>query len=296
MTNRTYIQNNFTERSISFLSVIFKSIGQIMLQENTVTGFLFLIGIFYGSITMGAVTLLATVSGIVTALLFKYDKNDINKGLYGFNAALVGVAGAVFLKPIFLSFLIIIIGSMLATMFQHFFMKLKIPVFTLPFVLVIWGMLLIYNTYFPEVVISPVATNLTTDYFSFVFKGFGQIIFQDSLVSGLLFFIAVFLSSPISALYGLAGCIISAVVAFLLSASVNDISVGLFSYNAVLCAIVFAGTKIIDGVWVLFSVAITLAISFTLLHFGIAQLTFPFIFASFAIVIIKNKFNLTTTK
>lgn len=74
-----------------------------MLQENTVTGFLFLIGIFYGSITMGAVTLLSTVSGIVTALLFKYDKNDIDKGLYGFNAALVGVAGAVFLKPIFLS-------------------------------------------------------------------------------------------------------------------------------------------------------------------------------------------------
>ncbi|MCZ2281922.1 MAG: urea transporter, partial [Bacteroidales bacterium] len=256
----------------------------------------FLIGIFYGSITMGAVTLLSTVSGIVTALLFKYDKNDIDKGLYGFNAALVGVAGAVFLKPIFLSFLIIIIGSMLATVFQHFFMKLKIPVFTLPFVLVIWGMLLIYNTYFPEVVISPVAANLTNDYFSFAFKGFGQVIFQNSLVSGLLFFIAVFISSPISALYGIAGAVFSAIIAFKFSSSVNDISVGLFSYNAVLCAIVFAGTKIIDGVWLLLAVAITLFTSFTLLHFGIEQLTFPFIFASFVIIMIKNKFNSTTTK
>ena len=40
-------------KAASVLSIILKGLGQIMLQENSVTGLLFLIGIFYGSIAMG---------------------------------------------------------------------------------------------------------------------------------------------------------------------------------------------------------------------------------------------------
>ena len=280
MLRKFEIRNGVVEKLIYSMLIVLKGLGQIMLQENAVTGLLFLIGIFYGSFIMGAAALLAVVCGTTTALLLKYEKSEIDKGFYGFSAALVGVAAILFLKPVLISWIIIIIGSTLAAVLQHLFIKRKIPVFTLPFVLVIWLILFFANNFFTSILPEPSVGASITDNFTFAIKGFGQVIFQDSLVSGLLFFIAVFISSPISALYGLAGAILSAVVAFKLSAPASDISLGLFSYNAVLCAIVFAGNQIKDGFWVLIAVLLSLSISFLMLKFNITQLTFPFVLAS----------------
>ncbi|MFA5619378.1 MAG: urea transporter [Weeksellaceae bacterium] len=282
---------NIIKKTASFTAVILKGFGQIMLQENQISGFLFLLGIFYGSFTMGLAALLATICGTATAYVLKYDKSEIDKGLYGFSAALVGVAIILFLKPVILSWLLIILGSSLATIIQHFFIKRKIPVFTLPFVLVTWAMLYFVHTYFTEIIhVSSIINVATFDYFTIGFRGFGQVIFQDNLVSGLLFFIAVFISSPISALYGFAGAILSAIIAFKLSAPIHDISIGLFSFNAVLCAIVFAGNQIKDGIWVLLSVLLSLFVSIFMVKFNFIQLTFPFVLASCVVLFFKKLF------
>lgn len=297
MTTKNNTKNNFTEKTASLASIILKGLGQIMVQENAVTGFLFLIGIFYGSFIMGASALLATVCGTATALLLKYDKSEIEKGLYGFSAALVGVAVMLFLKPVILSWIFIIIGSSLAAIIQHFFIKRKIQVFTLPFVLVTWVIILFTSIYFTDMMSnSPSAIVSTIDYFTFGFNGYGQVIFQDNFVSGLLFFIAVFISSPISALYGLAGGILSAIIAFNFSVPINDISIGLFSFNAVLCAIVFADNKIKDGIWVLLSVLLSLFVSLLLAEFNVPQLTFPFVVASMITLFLKSKTNFVIKK
>lgn len=288
--NGTNNENSFTEKVVSVTSIILKGVGQIMLQENSITGLLFLIGIFYGSFLMGVAALLATVCGTTTALLLKYDKSEIDKGLYGFSAALVGVALMLFLQPVVLSWVFIIIGSSLATIIQHFFIKRRIPAFTLPFVLVTWIVLLISRIYFSDIMSAPSSLIASTiDYFTFGFKGYGQVIFQDNLLTGLLFFIAVFISSPISALYGLAGGILSAIIASKLSVPINDISIGLFSYNAVLCAIVFAGTQVKDGVWVLLSVLLSLLVSLFMAEFNVIPLTFPFVLASCITLFLKNR-------
>jgi len=65
-----------------------------------------------------------------------------------------------------------------------------------------------------------------------------------------------------------------------MSAPASDVALGLFSYNAVLCAIVFAGTKLKDGIWVLVSVTLFVVISLTMLRHQLAQLTFPFVAAT----------------
>ena len=174
MTPNNDIKNRLTGETVSFASIILKGLGQIMLQENAVTGLLFLIGIFYGSFTMGAAALLAVVCGTTTALLLKYEKSEIDKGLYGFSAALVGVAAILFLKPVLISWIIIIIGSALATVLQHLFIKRKIPVFTLPFVLVVWIILFFANNYFTGIISElPVATVSTNNNFTFFFKCYG---------------------------------------------------------------------------------------------------------------------------
>lgn len=292
MTPNIFIKNKFSKKTISLANIILKGLGQIMLQENSVTGFLFLVGIFYGALTMGIAALLATICGTATAFLLKYDKAEINKGLYGFSAALVGVAIMLFLKPVFISWIILVIGSALATVIQHFFMKRKIPVFTLPFVLITWLILFFTNHYCTGLLSEvSITTALSINYFTVGFNGYGQVIFQDNLISGVLFFIAVFISSSISALYGFIGAVLSAIIAFSISAPVADISIGLFSFNAVLCAIVFAGNQIKDSIWAFISIQLSLVISLLMFKFNFTQLTFPFVLASCITLFVKNKYD-----
>ncbi|MCD0457684.1 urea transporter [Chryseobacterium sp. LC2016-27] len=292
MTPNIFIKNKFSRKTISLANIILKGLGQIMLQENPVTGSLFLVGIFYGSLTMGVAALLATISGTVTAFLLKYDKAEINKGLYGFSAALVGVAIMLFLRPVFISWIILIIGSALATVIQHFFMKRKIPVFTLPFVLITWLILFFTNPYCTGLLSeTSITTASSINYLTVGFNGFGQVIFQDNLISGVLFFIAVFISSPISALYGFIGAVLSAFIAFSISTPIADISIGLFSFNAVLCAIVFAGNQIKDSIWAFIAILLSLVISLLMLKFNFTQLTFPFVLASCITLFLKKKYD-----
>jgi urea transporter len=288
----TTLNNNNTllAKSTSFITVILKGLGQIMLQENSITGLLFLIGIFYGSLAMGFAALLATICGTAIAYLLKYDKTEINQGLYGFSAALVGVAVMLFLKPVLWAWVIVVIGAVLAAMLQHFFIKRKFPAFTFPFVLVTWLILLVCNSFFTDLLATPaLAVEHISDSLSDGFKSFGQVIFQSSLLSGLLFFLAVFISSPISALYGLAAAIISAIMAYYFSIPINEINLGLYGFNAVLCAIIFAGTKVKDGVWVLISLVLSLTISLLMLKIGITKLTFPFVLATWITLFLKSR-------
>ncbi len=295
MSSKLNSKNSLLSKSTAVISVILKGLGQIMLQENSITGLLFLVGIFYGSLTMGFAALLATVGGTATAYLLKYDKTEINKGLYGFSAALVGVAVMLFLKPTLWAWAIVVVGSALAAMLQHFFIKRKIPAFTFPFVLVTWIILFICNNFFSDLLATsaPTVAHLS-DSLSDGFKSFGQVIFQNKLVSGLLFFVAVFISSPIAALYGLAGAIVSAIIAFEFSAPIDDINLGLYGFNAVLCAIVFAGDQVRDGIWVLLSVVLSLGVSLLMIKFGFVQLTFPFVSATCITLFLKSRLQKTS--
>lgn len=290
MATKNINKENFAENFSSFPTIILKGLGQIMIQENSVTGLFFLIGIFYGSITMGVAALVATICGTATAIILKYDTAEINKGYYGFSAALVGVSLLLFLKPVLLTWIFVIIGSSLASIIQQFFIKRKIPVFTLPFVLVTWTILLFTRMFFTDALsIMSSGTSVTIDYFLLGFKSFGQVIFQDNFISGLLFFIAVFINSPISTLYGFAGAILSAFIAFKFSLPINEIGNGLFSYNAVLCAIVFGNKKPKESIWVLLSVLLSLFVSILMTTLNIAPLTFPFVLASCFILFLKVK-------
>jgi len=277
-------------KTVSFISTILKGLGQIMLQENRITGLLFLIGIFYGSYTMGLAAILATICGTATAYLFKYDKTEIEQGLYGFSAALVGVAVMLFLKPVLWAWLFVFLGSVAAAMLQHFAIKRNFPAYTFPFVLVTWLILLVCHYFWNDLfAVSTPAVAQISDSLTEGFKSFGQVIFQDKFLSGLLFFIAVFISSPIAALYGLAAAIVSAILAFHLSVPMTDINLGLYGFNAVLCAIVFAGPKVKDGFWVLISILFALAITLLMLKTGIPKLTFPFVLATWINLLLKNK-------
>lgn len=268
---------------------VLKGIGQIMLQENSLTGLLFTIGIFWGSVNMGIAILLATTIGTLTAKLLRFDASETNSGLYGFSAGLVGVAFILFLKAQLIVWLAIGIGSILAAVMQHYSIKRNIPAFTLPFVLVTWLALFIFSYFFPFLMpeAEPAIVN-QVPFLAFPIRGYGQVIFQDGIVAGLLFFLGVLVASPTAAIYGLLGGAISGYAAYLIGLPMDSVAFGLFSFNAVLVSIVFAGKKAIDALWASIVVALSLLVSIGVISMGIPQLTFPFVLSALLMTYFKR--------
>ncbi|HPK05917.1 MAG TPA: urea transporter, partial [Bacteroidales bacterium] len=162
-------------------------------------------------------------------------------------------------------------------------------VFTFPFVLVTWVAIVSIKSISPELLVkSSSSVTIANDYFTYAIKGFGQVIFQNKVVSGILFFIAVLIHSPIAALYGLAAAMFSGIISLNFDIPVENISNGLLSFNAVLTAIAFAGNKLKDAVWISIAVLLSLFISLYMMQNGYIQLTFPFVAASVITLAIKR--------
>ncbi|WP_316819024.1 urea transporter [Pedobacter nyackensis] len=273
----------------AFVHTLLKGVGQIMLQENSFTGLLFLIGIFYGSVPMGIGAILSVCCGTMTAKILKYNHDEIKQGLYGFSAALVGVALPFYFEPVIATWVAVVIGSALATIIQHFFIVKKIPVYTLPFILVTWLVLYIFHQVYPVPVSTLLTSHTSIGYnFAAAARGFGQVIFQGALFSGIVFFIGVFVNTPIAALYALAASVLGALLATCFSIPTDTIEMGLFGYNAVLCAIVFAGTDKMDGIWVFLATTFAVAIALFMSTYSLTQLTFPFVAATWITLTIKH--------
>jgi urea transporter len=290
--------NQTITNKFSIAAEVLKGIGQIMLQENIYTGMLFTLGIFMGSVYMGIAVLSATLIGTLTAKFLKFDKDKITMGLYGFSPALVGASLAFSFKSETIIWAAIIIGASATAIIQHFFIKKNINVFTLPFILVSWILVFLVH-HFTSIPPSEAYTNIPTvadiDTFISETNAFGEVIFQNSALSGIIFFIAVYINSPIAALYGFLGATVSSALSLYFHEPIHDVHMGLFSFNAVLCAIVFAGNKKTDGLWVLVSVMACAFINITLMDYNIKIIqtagglfTFPFVLSSYVILLFKN--------
>jgi urea transporter len=277
-------------KAFTFLRIVTRGIGQIMLQENSWTGVLFLLGIFIGSPVMAFAAFLGSGIGTMSAKLFGYNEQEIQQGLYGFSAALVGVALTFYFQPAWITWLAIVLGSVAAAMLQQVFIKKKLPLFTFPFVFVGWCFMYLFrNIYLLEMPTTASDSTALSDNFAFVFRSYGQVIFQENWLSGLLFFIGVFISSPLASLYGLAAALFAALLAQVFQMPANSIQMGLCGYNAVLCAIVFAGNKARDGFWASLAVMLSVLVLILMGRWRMTPLTFPFVASAALITIIKNK-------
>jgi urea transporter len=289
--------NKFFEK-YPFIDNVLKGIGQIMLQENRWTGMLFLIGIFMGSWQGSVAVLLSTAVGTFTAMKLRYAQSEINAGLYGFSAALVGVALSFVFQTTLLIWFLIAVGGALAAIIQHFFIQKKIPVFTFPFIIVTWVCIFLLH-HFTQIPPSEMMTTKieSVDYDDFLTctNGFGEVIFQGGILSGIIFFVAVFISSPVAALYGLAGSVIGAYISHINGEPIDAIHMGLFGFNAVLSAIAFSGFKKVDGLWVLIAVCLTVIIDDLLIDYNVLNevggvLTFPFVVGTCITLLIQKIF------
>lgn len=133
------------------LFIISRGIGQVMFQNNALSGALMLVGILCGSWQMALLAVAGNLVGNLTACLCKYSREDIRNGLYGFNGTLVGIAIGVFMPINLLSIALLIAGSALSTWIARLFGYWgKLPGYTAPFILSVWILLAGVHTGIPR--------------------------------------------------------------------------------------------------------------------------------------------------
>lgn len=135
-----------------FSDSVLRGIGQVMLQNSSIAGLIFLSGIFYNSILLGLAALLGTTLSTATAMVLSANRNRVKDGLFGFNGTLVGIALLYFLEPSLLTWGYVVLGAACSTLFMaallHLLGTWKIPALTAPFLFITHFFLLASSIFF----------------------------------------------------------------------------------------------------------------------------------------------------
>ncbi|KYR02377.1 urea transport protein [Tieghemostelium lacteum] len=265
--------------------------GQIFLMENSLTGLLFLIACCFDSYRMAAVSLFCTAIATLSAYLFRFDSQNIVKGLYGFNAALIGQAMIFYFEVNGLVMVGAIIGSILSACMMEFFIRKKLPPFTFPFISITWILLALLKI---GSVTTDRAPGPITDWHQIGFSdfaipahAFGQVIFQGHILAGILTVLGIYLESPNSAFYGIIATMVSVAIAYSEGQPETAIRGGLSSFNAVLSGIACAGDRVIDGFYMVIATIVSTYFFIFLLGYKFTTLTFPFVVSLWLVVSLK---------
>ncbi len=291
-----------TQQLREFIDAVFRGIGQVMFQNNALTGLLFLAGIFYNSLLFGAAMLLGTIASTLTAIALRVNREHIQAGLFGFNGALVAIGLLYFLEPSVLTAGYVLFAAACSTIVMAAMMNLlspwKAPALTAPFVLTTLVFILAYARFgrlsstgqlptagLPRVAGSVEGIVTQTTILEGIFNGIAQVFFQANPITGAIFLIALLVSSRQAALAALAGSFVGLLTAWGLGAAEPAIRSGAFGFNSVLTAVALATvfltlTRTSAAYTLLASIATAVmfaAISAALEPLGMPAMTAPFI-------------------
>lgn len=276
------------------LLVVGRGIGQVMFQGNALSGLLMLIGIACSSWTLALLALAGNIASTLAAYLLGYSREDIRKGLYGFNGTLVGIAIGVFMRINIWSISLLLMGSALSSgIAQQFNRQNKLPGYTAPFILSVWILLILCRYLFPSLMLPTVATppGHVPDLLHAFTANIGQVMFQGNMLTGLFFLLAILVNSRLNAAYTIWGASLPLGMILLPATSIADFNMGLLGYNGVLCAIA-AGNHLSIRSLIRATLAILLSIGLQIggMQLGITTLTAPFVLSVWITnLIIKDK-------
>src|SRR5688572_5208213 len=131
--------------AVGVVDTLLRGTGQVMFQNNPLTGLLFLVGIFVNSAKFGGAGLLGLAASTLAAYLLGADRMLIRNGLFGFNGILVGIGLAFFLEFEPLLVVYIVLGAAVSAIVMMALANLlspwDMPALTAPFVLSAWLLL-----------------------------------------------------------------------------------------------------------------------------------------------------------
>ncbi|OOF58884.1 urea transporter [Rodentibacter myodis] len=282
---------------MQFIKTVLVGIGQIFLQENGLSGLIICIAMFFSHWTLGIGCLLGAGIGTLIAMILRYPQNEIKQGLYGFNASLAFMCTMFTFglkETSLLIFCLGVVSAVVATIIMREFSKRNWVAYTFPFVITCWifcwGVAQIGVFGLSQTTPNLVDHTATLDSINQPFYAWAEVNFGASLITGLLLFIAIAISSPIAALWGMTATIISPfIAACLFKIEPNQLANGIYSFSAILVACAFAGHRLRDFVYVICGIILAILIQFVIAQTGLAPYTIGFIISAWLVLGIKNK-------
>lgn len=279
----------------NILLAIGRGIGQVMFQENALSGLIMLVGLLCGSWQAAILALCGNIVGTLTAYLAGFDRVDIQRGLYGFNGTLVGIAVGVFMKIEPWTLLLLILGAALSSLLYHRWpLRSVISPFTAPFILVTWGLIALVCWQNPEMLITSNAfTHSVIDVRGAFCRNLGQVMFQGGTSwSGALFLFGIMINSVKSTFAAVLGASVPLLFFFLGLKGEGDFAAynaGLLGYNAVLCALAFDIERRENVLWAVLSVLLSVLLQVVGIQCDMITLTAPFVVSVWVAKMLQRK-------
>ncbi len=309
-----------SSRPLRFVDVNLRGIGQVMFQDNPLSGLLFFVAIGWGSYAAGVGQvaiggLIAVLAATSTAYWLRVDEDALHAGLYGFNGYLVGLSLATFMAPSTTMWVYVVFGGAISVVvtlaISNVFKTWNVPALTAPFVLTAWLLLLATNAFSKleggalppvgEIVpIDPAVANPLQlgDFVSGVFTSITQVFLKGHGPAALLLLAGLAVNSPACAAFAAVGAVAAVVTAHMLGAESDLVTAGLIGFNPVLTAIalgaVFNRPNARVFVYALVGAVLSAIVQGSMMTlmtpFGIPTLTAAFILVTWLFLLPAQKF------
>lgn len=270
---------------------VLNGFSQIFLQAHPGCGLLILLAIALHAPDLMIGAVVGALVGTVSAVALGYRKADIDIGLYGYNAVLLGLLFVLLLGLSAFSLGLIAACSMVANLLQVRLMAAMrernwLPGFTLPFILFGWLVLALVGALglvTPARLDAPLRLDGSGLLFA-VASGIGQVIFLGQPLAGLLLLVAVWLADRRAAAWMLCGSVAGLAMGLAIGAPEQQLLAGLAGYNPALAAL---AVSLVHRSWLAPLLAIIAAVLLRtgFDRLGLPPLTMPFILACWLVAL-----------
>ena len=303
----------------SFSRALLKGYAQVFFMDKALTGLLFVAAIALACLRHGQWaplwgSLLGGLASTLAARLNNPQTQALDRGMYGFNGSLLGLALASRLHDGPLLWTLILLGGVLCTLVMDALTQVlsktwDVAVSTAPFVLISWVVLLGASVFAglpfqapagaPATSIETAArmADLTpTTTVLVALRQIAQVFLLDHAGSGALSVLGLAWASWRAALAVVLGSLLALWFATVLGADRQAVQSGLYGFSAVLSAlavgVVFIQPSLtsagVAALAVLFTVLIQGAMNKALLVWGIPSLTAPYLIAMWLMTLPKH--------
>ena len=293
-----------------FIDAVLRGLGQVVFQNNSLTGLLVLLAISVNSFVYAGAALFGAVVSTYTATLLRVDNKLIRDGLFGFNGALTAIAMVAFGSREFAhgdlpSALLVLyvalaagFSTILARAFAFIIRNDRVPGLNFPYyvaTMLLLGSLHRFSGLDAATVSHALPLSLhpatspqlyASDTWLYgIGTGISQIFLQDNWLTGIVVVAAIAVNSPIAAAAVVAGSALAVAVGCFLGVSEVFIRSGMLGYNAALTALALGGFFVLldragalyAALGVVLTTCIWVGLATALAPSGLPVLTLPFV-------------------
>ena len=294
----------------AFMDAVLRGVGQVMLQNNSYAGLVFVLGLLCSSLLLGMAVLAGAAASTGTALLLGVERSQVRAGWFGFNGALVAAALLYFFQGDVRLWTYALCAAAVSTVLMAALLRLlaawQLPPLTAPFVFTALCFVLASarfgqlraTQHLPTAGRLPQGASLE-DVVSLdtlaegVFSGVAQVFFQGHALAGVVFTLGLLVSSRVAAASALLGSLAGLLVGWGMGAAEPSLRVGAYGFNAALTAVALCGLAPVPNaataayalLAALATAVVQAALSAAFEPLGLPALTLPFVLVAWVFLL-----------